>query len=43
MMLHWEVTEKTVEFVRKVTHSFDMDDNVLYDEFVLNNTWIQRN
>jgi hypothetical protein len=33
-MAHWEEIEKTVEFVRKVTPSFDIDDNVLHDEFV---------
>jgi hypothetical protein len=33
-MPHWEEIEKTMEFVWKVTPLFDIDDNVLYDEFV---------
>jgi hypothetical protein len=34
IMPHWEEIIKTVEFVRKVTPSFDIDNNVLCDEFV---------
>jgi hypothetical protein len=33
-MPHWEEIEKTVEFVRKVTPSFDIGDNVLCGEVV---------
>jgi hypothetical protein len=31
---HWEEIEKAVEFVRRVTPSFDIDDNTFYVEFV---------
>jgi hypothetical protein len=31
---HWEEIEKALEFVRRVTPSFDIEDNTLYDEFV---------
>jgi hypothetical protein len=33
-MPHWEEIGKTVEFVWKVPPPFDIDDNVLYDEFL---------
>jgi hypothetical protein len=39
-MPHWEETEKTVEIARKVTPSFDIDNNVLYDEFVCINQYV---